>query len=163
MLHSPSALNSDLLKMQDWAYQWKISFNPDQTKQAQEVNISRRNNKTTDPPFFFNNFEIKFSPNQKHLGITLDSKLSFDEQINEKIHQANKGVDQLQILQTILPHTSLLSIYKPFIRYLLDYADVIYGPLSNALFSKKKKSFQYNAAPAIMGTITPLAKNCTMS
>ena len=26
---SASKLNSDLLKMQDWAYQWKMSFNPD--------------------------------------------------------------------------------------------------------------------------------------
>ena len=26
--------NSDLLKIQDWAYQWKMSFNPDRTKQA---------------------------------------------------------------------------------------------------------------------------------
>ena len=26
---SASVLNSDLLKIQDWAYQWKMSFNPD--------------------------------------------------------------------------------------------------------------------------------------
>ena len=32
---SASTLNSDLLKIQNWAYQWKMSFNPDRTKQAQ--------------------------------------------------------------------------------------------------------------------------------
>ena len=99
---SASTLNSDLLKIQNWAYQWKMSFNPDRTKQAQEIIFSRKKNATTHPPLFFNNSEIKLSSNQKHLGLTLDSKLSFNEHINDKIHQANKGVGLLRKLQTIL-------------------------------------------------------------
>ena len=84
-------LNSDLLKIQDWAYQWKMSFNPDQTKQAQGIIFSRKKNATLHPPLFFNNSEIKLSSNQKHLGLTLDSKLSFNEHINDKIYQVNKN------------------------------------------------------------------------
>ena len=30
-------LNEDLVKITHWAYQWKMSFNPDITKQAQEI------------------------------------------------------------------------------------------------------------------------------
>ena len=30
-------LNDDLIKISNWAYQWKMSFNPEVTKQAQEV------------------------------------------------------------------------------------------------------------------------------
>ena len=85
----PEGLNSelsDLLKIQGWAYQWKMSFNPDRTKQAQEIIFSREKNAITHPPIFFNNSEIKLSSNQKHLGLTLDSKLSFNEHINDKIH-----------------------------------------------------------------------------
>ena len=156
---SASTLNSDLLKIQGWAYQWKMLFNPDRTKQAQEIIFSRKKNATTHPPLFFNNSEIKFSSNQKHLRLTLDCKLSFNEHINDKIHQANKGVGLL--LQTILPRNSLLTIYKSFIRPLLDYADVIYDQPSNASFSKKTESVQYNAALAITGAI--LVKNCTRS
>ena len=33
-------LNDDLLKLNNWAYQWKMSFNPDPNKQAQEVIFS---------------------------------------------------------------------------------------------------------------------------
>ena len=150
---SPSTLNSDLLKKQDWEYQWKISFNPDRTKQAQEIIFSRKKNATTHPPLFFNNSEIKLSSNQKHLGLTLDSKLSFNEHINDKIHQANKGVGLLRKVQTILPRSSLLTRYKSFIRPLLDYADVIYDQPSNASFAKKIESVQYNAALAITGAI----------
>ena len=60
---SDSTLNSDLLKIQDWAYQWKMSFNPDRTKQAQEIIFSRKKNATTHPPLFFNNSEIKLNSN----------------------------------------------------------------------------------------------------
>ena len=77
---SASTLNSDLLKIQDWASQWKMPFNLDGTKQAQEI-FSRKKNATTHLPLFFNNSEIKLSSNQKHLGLTLDSKLSFNEHI----------------------------------------------------------------------------------
>ena len=100
-----------------------------------------------------NNSEIKLSSNQKHLGLTLDSKLSFNEYINDKIHQADKGVGLLRKLQTILPGNSLLTNYKSFIRPLLDYADVNYDQPSNASFAKKIESVHNNAALAITGAI----------
>ena len=89
-----------------------MSFNPDWTKQAQEIIFSREKNATTHPPLFLNNSEIKLSSNQKHLGLFLDSKLSFNENINDKIYQVNKVIGFLQKLQTILPRNSLLTIYK---------------------------------------------------
>ena len=38
-------LNNDLVKINRWAYQWKMSFNPDPSKQAQEVIFSRKTKK----------------------------------------------------------------------------------------------------------------------
>ena len=38
-------LNNDLVKISRWAYQWKMSFNPDPSKQAQEVIFSRKTKK----------------------------------------------------------------------------------------------------------------------
>ena len=37
---SASKLNDDLAKICYWAYQWKMQFNPDPTKQANEVIFS---------------------------------------------------------------------------------------------------------------------------
>ena len=37
---SANALNDELLKINIWAYQWKMSFNPESFKQAQEVIFS---------------------------------------------------------------------------------------------------------------------------
>ena len=37
---SRNNLNDDLEKISNWAFQWKMSFNPDINKQAQEVLFS---------------------------------------------------------------------------------------------------------------------------
>ena len=34
---SANAFNNSLLKTDNWGYQWKISFNPDPSRQAQEA------------------------------------------------------------------------------------------------------------------------------
>ena len=47
-------LNDDLAKVQGWAFRWKMSFNPDISKQAQEVIFSRKLKKTPHPTLIFN-------------------------------------------------------------------------------------------------------------
>ena len=63
----------------NWAFQWKMNFNPDPTKQAQEVIFSRKTKKLSHPLLVFNNGNVTQSIYQKHLGIILDSKLTFDK------------------------------------------------------------------------------------
>ena len=54
-------------------------------------------------------------------------------------------------MQCFLPRSSLLTIYISFVRPHLDYGDVIYDQPSNATFSSKVESMQFNAALAITG------------
>ena len=51
---STGELNNDLRNISKWAYQWKMIFNPDLTKQAQEVIFSRKLNKLVHPNLNFN-------------------------------------------------------------------------------------------------------------
>ena len=143
-------LNSYLIKIQDRA-QWKISFSLDWTWQAHEVIFFRKVNKAASPPLVFKSSEV--SSSQKDLGLTLYTKLSFNKHINGEIYQANKGIGSLLKLQTYLTHTSLLTIYKSFIRALLDYANMINDQPSNNSFSRKTELVQYNAVLAITGVI----------
>ena len=71
-------LNEDLDKINNWAYQWKMSFNPDPSKKAQEVIFSRKVNNVLHPLLTFNNADVGQIPSQKHLGMFLDFKLSFN-------------------------------------------------------------------------------------
>ena len=78
-LSSANELNNDLKKISDWAFQWKMSFNPDPSKQAQEVIFSRKLKNVSHPPLVFNNVNISSCKSQKHLGILLDARLTFEE------------------------------------------------------------------------------------
>ena len=80
-INTSQKLNNDLHEVSLWAYKWKISFNPDPSKQTQEVIFSRKINKVYHPPFLFER------PSQKHLGIHLDEGLTFKHHINEKINK----------------------------------------------------------------------------
>ena len=55
---SANDINKELQKISDWAYKWKMSFNPDLNKQAQEVVFSRKLNKSSHPKMFFNNAPV---------------------------------------------------------------------------------------------------------
>ena len=50
---SASNLNKDLKTTNEWAFQWKMSFNPDVNKQAQEVIFSRKSKNMNHPPQTF--------------------------------------------------------------------------------------------------------------
>ena len=45
-------INNDLHNISTWAYQWKMNFNPDTSKQAQEVLFSRKVKVTAHPNLF---------------------------------------------------------------------------------------------------------------
>ena len=42
-------LNSDMNKINGWTFQWKMTFNPDRRKQTQEIILSRKLKKATNP------------------------------------------------------------------------------------------------------------------
>ena len=63
---SAKNLNDDLNRINNWAFQWKMSFNPDPNKQAQEVLFSRKIQKSSQPSLIFNNNIVTQSITQKH-------------------------------------------------------------------------------------------------
>ena len=52
---SAKTLNDDLAKINFWASQWKMSFNPNISKQAHEVIFSRKTKIVNHPNLLFNN------------------------------------------------------------------------------------------------------------
>ena len=74
-------LNNDLSKINAWTNQWKLIFNPDPRKQAQEVIFSRKTQKMSHLPLNFNNNTVQKVQFQKHLCVYLDGKLDFREHL----------------------------------------------------------------------------------
>ena len=78
---SVNLLNSDLFKINEWALQWKISFNSDPKKQAQETIFSHKTSQRNHTGLMFNNNIVNVTAIHKHLGMIFDSKLSFDKHL----------------------------------------------------------------------------------
>ena len=151
-------LEHDLLKIKNWAIQWKMLFNPDATKPIKEIIFSKKNIKRDHPDLFFNNVQIDRCSDEKHLGLILDEKLNFKKHIDEKINKAMKIVGTIKRLNSVLSRFSLITIYKSFVRPHLDYGDVIYDQPNNQSFADKIESVQYNAALAITGAFRGTSK-----
>ena len=108
--------------------------------------------KVCHPPLRLNN-NVSQASSQKHLGLTLDNRLRFDERLTNVSNTISKTIGLLRKLQNILPRPALLTIYKCFIRPHLDYGDIIYDQDYKVSFHQKLKSIQYNAALALTGAI----------
>ena len=107
------------------AFQVRMNFNPHPAKQAQEVISSRKTLKQNCPPHF--STKLCHSNNfPKNLGMVLDSKLDFKEQLQNTLNKVSKITSFLQKLHNVLPKSSLLTIFKSLIRPLLDYGDIFY-------------------------------------
>ena len=75
---------------------------------------------------------------QKHLGLILESSLSFEKHLNEKIIKAKKNVGILKHLSKFLPLKTLDQMYKPL------------GVTLHSMI-EKVEIIQYQAAFAISG------------
>ena len=109
---STEELNNDLRNINKWAYQWKMIFNPDLTKQAQEVIFSRKLNKPVHPYLTFNNSQVSQSECQEHLGLILDNKLNFNEHLKGVLDKISKTMGLIRKFQPILSRFSLLTNFR---------------------------------------------------
>ena len=147
-------LNRDLKVISNWAHQWKMQFNPDTNKQAVQVIFSQKKEAIAHPPVFFNGSEVVVKTEHKHLGMILDSKLSFQSHVREAIIKARKGIGIIRFLSKYVSRDVLDQIYKLYVRPHLDYGDIIYhrhDPEFKLEFTKRLESTQYSAALAVSG------------
>ena len=68
---STNNFNEDLKKFNYWVTQWKMSLNPDPTKQVQEAISTRKIKKPLYTLINFNNRNVKQTAFQNHLGLIL--------------------------------------------------------------------------------------------
>ena len=137
-------LVSDLNKITDWAFQWKMKFNPDITKQAIEVIFSSKYKKESHPPLNFNDIPVARKSSTKHLGVILDERLSFREHVKEAIEKAKKGLALMRFLAKYVSSSILEKTYFMYVRPHLDYGDVIYHDQNKDMMNLLE-SLQYRA------------------
>ena len=126
-------------------------FNPDLTKQAQEVIFCGKSHSLKHPRLYFNSLVVEKVKTQKCLGLKLDKRLTVREHSKDKFAIVNKGIGMSKTLSNNLPRHSLIALYKAFMQPHLDYADIIYGKPNNMNICNNIENLQYGAAQAITG------------
>ena len=66
---SRATLNKDLELINNWAFQWKMQFNPDRNKQAQELYFSKKAGNKNSLDLTFNKSNVASPPSVKYLGM----------------------------------------------------------------------------------------------
>ena len=109
-------LSQDLAIIQNWAFRWKMSLNPDPTKQVKEVIFSTKLSKEQHPPLTFNDHHTIASNSHKHLGLILVEKLSFAEHVKEAIIKTKSGIGIICCLSKYFSRNVLEQMYKLYVR-----------------------------------------------
>ena len=78
-------LNNNLQSVCTRAYIWKMLFDPDPSKPAQQV-LKKCST------ISLNKFQVERVSDQKHYGVLLDDKRNFKQHINRVILKVNKGI-----------------------------------------------------------------------
>ena len=74
----------------------------------------------------FNGTVVAKMNEQTHLGLILDSSLSFEKHLNDKIIKAKKNLGIVKHLSTFLPRNTIDQMYTALVHSHIDYCDVIY-------------------------------------
>ena len=118
------------------------AFNPEPSKPPQEVIFSMKKQVQIHLTISLNNIQVERVSYQKHLDIILDEKLNF-KQHTHKIKKCTHS----------LPRKLLITIYKAFLRPLIDYPGIIDGQSQNESFCEKLEPVQYKDALKIIDAI----------
>ena len=85
-----------------------------------------------------NNVQVEKAFHHKHLGILLDEKFDSMQDIDTAILKIKKGISCNKKLRHIL--LLKFTIYKDFLRSLIDYGDIIFDQPQNESFFEKLES-----------------------
>ena len=96
-----------------------MRFNPDPKNPAEEIIFSHKRTCQVHQTLFFINIQVKQVNDHKHLGLTLDSKLTFVNQISEKVCKTLKGVGVIKYLSSYVLTNILEQMYKMYIQLYL--------------------------------------------
>ena len=102
---SANDLNHDLEKISEWTFQRKMNTEP--TKQDQEIIFSKKKTVSIHLAVYFNNTLVNLTATHKHLGMIIDSKLSYENHLQSIFSRANKTIGLLRKLQPTLPRKSI--------------------------------------------------------
>lgn len=118
-------LQADIYEMKKWSDKWLLKFHPDKCK-VMRIGFSKKDD-----------FEYKLDENlkpmekcteEKDIGVVLDSKLSFDKHINEKVNKANSIVGVIRRTFEYIDKSVFKTLFTAMVRPHVEYANPVWSP-----------------------------------
>ena len=117
------SLQCDFNKIEGWADGWCVTFNVSKTE---EMIISRKRCQNH-PPLHFMNKELQPTDSITLLCVTITNTLSWSQHITCIAKKTAKSLYILGRSRNLLPHQACITIYKAYIRPLMEYASAIWN------------------------------------
>ena len=139
-----AALQRDLVRLEEWSDRWLLRFHPDKChvlslgkfealSKLGEDGLDRAPGKLRDHELFASPYslcgsELDHVEEEKDLGVTIDEELTFSTHIDSKIAKANAFLGLIRRNFSYLDKSSVLRLFKAFVRPQLEYAQAVWSP-----------------------------------
>ena len=123
-------INHDLRLIVVWAKQWLIKFNPLKTE-AILFTLFYFFYFNIFPNLIFNDTQIKFVEDHKHLGLTFSSNGKWHKHIDNILNSAAKVVGIMRKLKFTLSRIALNQIYVSYVLPIIEYSSVVWDNCSD--------------------------------
>ena len=147
-------LNKDLNALEIWSKKWLLKFNPSKTK----VIMFSTKKHIEYPKLLFQQCELDFITEHKHLGVLFSHDASWSPHIDNILSIAYKKLSLLKKLKFKVNRKTLSLMYTSFIRPQLEYASVVWGCCQQG-DSDKLEKLQLYAARIVTGLTTIASKD----
>ena len=143
-MNATKQVNDDLTQISTWADNWLVKFNASKSK---ALTISLKKNKDTiELPLTFNNSPLEIVTKHKHLGIEINSNLTWKDHFKTICENASKKLDILATLKTLTDRKTLTTMYTYFVMPGLEYGSIIFcncsGTEDELLASIQRRGFK---------------------
>ena len=131
------ALQRDLARLEAWSGLWLLRFHPDK---CHVLSFGKEDTMTKLQLFHgvytLCGHELDYVEEEKDLGVVIDSNLNFESHIDSKVAKAMSFLGLIRRNFHYLDKSSLLRLYKAFVRPHLEYAQAVWSPSSSGLITK---------------------------
>jgi len=119
------ALQTDLNKLQKWESMWQMDFHPDK---CEVLRITLNMKRIITGTYLIHGKVLNLVPSAKYLGITIDSKLTFNEHVDNICKKANSTRAFISRNTKKCPIQVKAMAYKTFVHPQLEYASSSWSP-----------------------------------
>ncbi|XP_060072041.1 uncharacterized protein LOC132551914 [Ylistrum balloti] len=122
-------LQEDLDIMCNWSDTWLLRMHPDKCKHMRIGKETSKHQEHLDHAAYnLKGRNLQTTTKEKDIGVTIDSDLSFDKHICQKVKKANSMFALLRRTFQFMDLKSFVPLYKCLVRSQLDYASPVWSP-----------------------------------